>query len=53
MDLLTWFDWLSLALTYALRPVVMFTERRRIAIGSLAVLVLDVLEPIAEILWPN
>ena len=52
--LITWFDWSSLALIYALGPVVMLTERRRIAIGCLAVLVvLDVLEPVAEVLWPT
>jgi hypothetical protein len=44
----------SLAVIYALLPVVMFTGRRRIAIGCLAMLlVLDVLEPVAEILWPS
>lgn len=53
-SLLTWFDWSSLALIYALGPVVMLTASRRIAIGCLAVLVvLDVLEPVAEILWPT
>lgn len=52
--LITWFDWLSLALIYTLGPAVMLTGRRRIAIGCLAVLVaLDVLEPMAEILWPT
>jgi hypothetical protein len=52
--LLTWFDWSSLAVIYALGPVVMFTGSRRIAIGCLAMLVvLDVLEPVAEIIWPS
>jgi hypothetical protein len=52
--LLTWFDWSSLAIIYVLGPVVMLTRRRAIAIGCLAVLVLlDVLEPVAEILWPS
>jgi hypothetical protein len=52
--LLTWFDWSSLAVIYALGPVVMFTGRRRIAIGCLAMLVVfDVLEPVAEVIWPS
>jgi hypothetical protein len=52
--LLTWFDWSSLAVIYALGAVVMFTARPRIAIGCLAMLVaLDVLEPVAEIIWPS
>lgn len=52
--LLTWFDWSSLAIIYVLGPVVMLTKRRRIAIGCLIMLVLlDVLEPMAEILWPT
>jgi hypothetical protein len=53
-SLLTWFDWSSLAVIYALGPILMLTERRRLAISCLTMLVvLDVLEPVAEALWPS
>jgi hypothetical protein len=53
-SLLTWFDWSSLAVIYALGPILMLTNRRRLAISCLTMLVvLDVLEPVAEALWPS
>ena len=49
---MTWLDWSGLVVTFSAGPVTMLTKRRRLAIGSLAVLVADsLLGPVARAIW--
>ena len=54
-SVLTWLDWLSLAMIFTLGPMAMLAKRRKVAMVCLAVLVapIDLLLLVAEVLWPR
>ena len=48
------YAWASLAIIYVAGPIAMLTKRRDVAIGCLTVLVVvDLLDPVANLIWPN
>lgn len=52
-SILTWFDYLALAIIYVAGPVIMLTKRRAVAVACLSLLVLiDLLDPLVS-LWLN
>jgi hypothetical protein len=51
---MTWFDLTALASMFVSAVVAILTKERRVAVASLSILVLiDVLDPIQTIFWPN
>lgn len=53
-SILNWFDYASLAIIYVAGTVAMLIKRRGVAIAALAVLVvIDLLEPVASVVWPS
>jgi hypothetical protein len=49
-----WYAWVSLAIIYVAAPVAIATRRRQVAVACLALLVvLDLLDPVATLLWPG
>jgi hypothetical protein len=53
-NVVRWYAWASWAIIYAVAPVAALTKRRKVAIGCLAVLVVvDLLDPIGNLLWPG
>jgi hypothetical protein len=51
---LRWYVWVSLAIIYVAGPVAALTRRRQLAVACLAVLVvIDLFDPIATLLWPG
>ena len=52
-DYMKWLDWLGLLIIFGAGPVAMLAKRRRLAIGSLAVLVaFSLFGSVARAIWP-